>query len=190
MHDGTSKSLYEINIGDRIKTFDTQKQTKTFGYVKEILCSPVPEQISRWQNTTFRNIHTNKIVSIVHTAQHQFLLRDKVKKTYAWGNLDTTKEQEERLEKRGTPNAFRPLTHNLGNTMLQVVGVNNSMFEMINTTTLDSSIYPCNLVIDGRNQSTNLFNVRSNLTDNTNDEGLLVMGYSVNPTNGNAYAWL
>ena len=79
--------------------------------------------------------------------------------------MDTTKEQEERLEKRGTPNAFRPLTHNLGNTMLQVVGVNNSMFEMINTTTLDSSIYPCNLVIDGRNQSSNLFNVRSNLIE-------------------------
>ena len=40
-------------------------------------------------------------------------------------------------------------------------------------------------------QSTNLFNVRSNLTDNsTNDEGLLVMGCSVNPTNGNAYELL
>ena len=32
MHDGTSKSLYEINIGDRIKTFDTQNLPQERGH--------------------------------------------------------------------------------------------------------------------------------------------------------------
>ena len=125
LHPDGHKPIHSVQVGDRVKAIHVIDKVETLGYVQEVLCSDRFDNLSRWQNTTFKSNDTGEAFHITHTAQHSFLLKDR-EGSYAWGNLDTEEERQLRLMQRGTPNASRPMAHRLSDTRLPIVVATNN----------------------------------------------------------------